>query len=239
MTLAELLAANLAIAVGSIVQAASGVGAGFLIVPVLAWIDLRLVPAPMIFGSLALSGLMAWRERGAIDQRHLGPVFIGLVPGCALGAWIISTLPAGQLGIVFALVILFAIGLTVAGLDIPLNTRTALVAGGVSGAMGASTGIGAPVLAILFQHASGALLRSTLALIYTFASILILVVLALFGRFGAAEAGTGATLMPGFLLGYWIANRLRDKIDQRATRPLVLIVSAAASIALLVRSLAA
>jgi len=233
----ELLAATLAITLGSVVQAASGVGAGFLIVPLLAWINLSLVPAPMIFASLALSGLMAWRERGDIDREHLTPVFIGLVPGSALGAWIISTLPAEQLGLVFAVVILLAIALTVIGLDIPLNKTSAIIAGSVSGAMGASTGIGAPVLALLFQHASGPRVRATLALIYSFASVLILAVLALFGRFGTAEASAGALMMPGFLAGYWIANRLRHRLDQGATRPAVLVVSAAASIALLVRSL--
>ena len=138
----ELAAATAAIAIGSVVQAASGVGAGFLIVPMLAWINLALVPAPMIFGSLALSGIMAWRERGAIDRRHLGPVFIGLVPGSAIGAWIISTLPPEQLGLVFAVVILLAIGLTIIGLDIPLNNTSALMAGSVSGVMGASLASG-------------------------------------------------------------------------------------------------
>jgi uncharacterized membrane protein YfcA len=237
MTPLELLAATLAITVGSMVQAASGVGAGFLIVPLLAWINLSLVPAPMIFASLTLSGLMAWRERGDIDREHLSPVFFGLVPGSALGAWIISSLPAEQLGLVFAVVILLAIALTVIGLDIPLNKTSAVAAGGVSGAMGASTGIGAPVLALLFQHASGPRVRATLALIYTFASVLILLILALFGRFGASEAAAGALMMPGFLAGYWIANRLRHRLDQGATRPAVLIVSAASAIGLLVRSL--
>jgi len=122
-----------------------------------------------------------------------------------------------------AIVILLAIALTISGLDIPLNRRTALTAGMISGAMGASTGIGAPVLAILFQHASGPMVRSTLALIYTVASLMILAVLALFGRFGPAEAGTGMLLMPGFLAGYWVANRLRHRLDGGATRPAVLL----------------
>ena len=66
---------------------------------------------------------------------------------------------------------------------------------------------------------------------------MILLILALFGRFGASEAAAGALMMPGFLAGYWIANRLRHRLDQGATRPAVLIVSAASAIGLLVRSL--
>lgn len=237
MTLFELAAATAAIAFGSLVQAASGVGAGFLMVPMLAFIDLSLVPGPMIFASLSLSSIMAWRERGAIDRDNLVPLFTGLVPGCALGAWIISVVPGDQLGIVFGVVILLGIALTVSGLDLPLNRNTALVAGGIAGTMGASSGIGAPVVAILYQHASGACVRSTLALIYTVASLLILLALAIFGRFGAAGIQAGVALIPGFLIGYWLANRLRSRVDRLASRPVVLSVSAAAAIALLIRSL--
>jgi len=237
VTLFEFAAATATIAIGSIVQAASGVGAGFLMVPMLAFIDLGLVPGPLIFGSLVLSGIMAWRERGAIDSGNLAPMFMGLLPGCALGAWIISIVPADQLGIVFAIVILLGIAVTTSGLDLPLNRLSALVAGGVAGTMGASSGIGAPVIALLYQHASGARVRSTLALIYTFASLLILVALAVFGRFGGTEMLSGFALMPGFLAGYWVANRLRHRLDQLASRPVVLSVSTAAAIALLIRSI--
>lgn len=237
MTLFEFVAATATIAIGSIVQAASGVGAGFLMVPMLAFIDLGLVPGPLIFGSLVLSGIMTWRERGAIDSDNLAPMFMGLLPGCALGAWIISIVPADQLGIVFAIVILLGIAVTTSGLDLPLNRLSALVAGGVAGTMGASSGIGAPVIALLYQHASGARVRSTLALIYTFASLLILVALAVFGRFGGTEMLSGFALMPGFLAGYWVANRLRHRLDQLASRPVVLSVSTAAAIALLIRSI--
>ena len=81
MTPLELLAATLAITVGSMVQAAS---------------DARLPVAVL-----------------DIDREHLSPVFFGLVPGSALGAWIISSLPAEQLGLVFAVVILLAIAVVV------------------------------------------------------------------------------------------------------------------------------
>jgi uncharacterized membrane protein YfcA len=237
--LSEFAASTLVIVLGSIVQAVSGVGAGFLMVPMLAIIDLALVPGPLIFGSLALSGIMAWRERGAIDRANLAPMFTGMVPGAALGAWILSIVPAAQLGIVFALVIFVGIGMTVAGLDMRPNRINSLIAGGIAGTMGASSGIGAPMVAILYQHETGPRVRSTLALIYTTASLMIIVALAAFGSFGAAEALDGALMMPGFLFGYWLANRLRRRLELGATRPVVLGVSAAAALTLLIRSLAA
>jgi uncharacterized membrane protein YfcA len=92
-------------------------------------------------------------------------------------------------------------------------------------------------VAILYQHASGPQVRSTLALIYTVASALVIVMLAAFGQFGAADAAAALALVPGFLLGYWIANRLRRRLDAGTTRPLVLGVSGAAAVALFLRGL--
>lgn len=235
---ALLLAALLAVALGSVLQAASGVGAGFVMVPMLAWIDIRLVPGPMIFGSLALSGLMCWRERGAIDRHRLPLIVAGLLPGSLLGGWVLSAVPAERLGLVFGTVLLLAIALTLGGRALRPTRRLAFAAGFVAGAMGASTGVGAPALAILYQREAGATVRATLALLYTIASSLIIVVLAAFGRFGTREAVAGAALMPGFLLGWWLAERLRRRLSHAATRPLVLGACALAALALIWRSLA-
>jgi uncharacterized membrane protein YfcA len=237
MSISELLAASLAVAVGSIVQAASGVGAGFLMVPMIAWINLELLPGPMICGSLSLSGIMAWRERGAIDRGNLPSIFLGLIPGSVAGAWVLSRVPADRLGLVFGTVILLAVALTASGLKIPLNRVSALTSGAMAGAMGASSGIGAPILAILYQNHSAATVRATLAFLYTGASLLILAILALFGEFSWADLANGIALMPGFLFGYWLANRWRGQLAGFGARGPVLIVSALAAVTLIWRSL--
>ena len=57
MTLAfpELAMATTVIVVGAVLQAATGMGTGILIVPLLALIDLSLVPGPAVVVSMALS----------------------------------------------------------------------------------------------------------------------------------------------------------------------------------------
>ena len=61
--------------------------------------------------------------------------------------------------------------------------------------------------------------------------------LAAFGRFGPQEAASGAALMPGFLLGWWLAERLRQRLSHAASRPLVLGACALAALALIWQSL--
>jgi uncharacterized membrane protein YfcA len=231
-----LLLANLAIAFGSIIQGVSGVGGGFIMVPLLAMIDMSLLPGAFIFGTLSLSTLMAWRERAHIEFAHTGMILLAIIPGAALGAWLVSKVAADNLGIVFGSMILFAVAVSAAGIHMRLNRLSAVISGLTAGAMGASSGIGAPVVAVLYQRESGPRVRATLAYIYTVASVLILVALAAFGRFGWHDVQEGFLLVPGFMFGYICSRPLALHFDHGATRYIVLGVSAAAALILIANS---
>lgn len=234
---ADLLLAVLAVALGSIIQGVSGVGGGFIMVPLLAMINMKYLPGPLIFGSLSISGLMAWRERKYIDFRATNFILLAIVPGAALGAWLVSQVAPDRLGIVFGTMILIAVVVSALGVHFPLNRITATVAGFFAGTMGASSGIGAPVIAVLYQRESGPMVRSTLAYVYTVASVLIVLALLIFGSFGLAEAQSGLLLVPGFMFGYLCSRPLALHFDHGATRYIVLGVSASAAAVLLARSI--
>lgn len=234
---ADLALAVLAVALGSIIQGVSGVGGGFIMVPLLAMINMKYLPGPLIFGSLSISGVMAWRERAHIDFRATHFIVMAIVPGAALGAWLVSQVDPDRLGIVFGSMILFAVFISALGVHFPLNRITATVSGFVAGAMGASSGIGAPVIAVLYQRQAGPMVRSTLAYVYTIASVLIVIALAAFGRFSLVDAQSGLLLVPGFMLGYLGSRPLALHFDHGATRYIVLGVSAVAATVLLISSL--
>jgi len=102
--------------------------------------------------------------------------------------------------------------------------------------MGASSGIGAPPLALLYHRESGPALRATLAVLYTVCSLLIVLLLAAYGSFGVREALTGCLLMPGFFIGYFLGGSLVVHIERQGLRTAVLVVSAAAAVALIAKS---
>ncbi|MFB3079920.1 MAG: TSUP family transporter [Lysobacterales bacterium] len=233
----EFAAATLVVAVGSVVQAISGVGAGFLIVPLLAWIDVSLIPGPVVLGSMSLSGTMGYRERRHIDFAHMPMVFLGMIPGAVAGAYLLSRVSFDELGMMFGAVMLIAIIITASGFRFPLTGGSACLAGAVAGVMGTSSGIGAPVLALLYQDQSGPRVRATLAVLYAGASFLIIIMLFGFGKFGIVEAVSGLLLMPGYMLGYALSHRLTARIDTGGTRAAVLLVSAAAALSLILRGL--
>jgi len=237
MPLEDFIATLLAVVLGSVVQTLTGVGGGFLVVPVIALIDMSLLPGPMVMASMVLSGIMMVRERHHIDYRNVPVILLGIVPGAMLGALILSRVSLDHLGLVFGIVVLIAVVLTALSLHVPLNRQTGFIAGMTAGAMGSSTGIGAPVLAVLYQHATGPQIRGTLALLYTAASSLILIVLASYGQFGVAEVRSAIWLMPGFIIGYFASQHLTARLDGGTIRWAVLVVSAAAALVLIVRSL--
>jgi uncharacterized membrane protein YfcA len=219
------------------VQGVSGVGGGFIMVPLLAMINLSFLPGPLIFGSLSISGVMAWRERSHIDYRNTGFILAAIIPGSIIGAWLLAAIPPDRLGPLFGGVILFAVLISLCGIHFPLNRVNSVGSGLLAGAMGASTGIGAPVIAILYQRVSGPMVRSTLAFVYTIASVFIVITLVLFGHFALAEAGYGLLLVPGFMLGYLCSRPLALYFDHGATRYIVLGVSAVAATSLIISSL--
>lgn len=237
MTLSTFIASTLAIIAGSVIQVVTGVGGGFIAVPVLAWLDLSLVPAPLVFASLSLSGTMMIREWQAIDWLHIPAILIGLIPGALAGAWVLAVIPPDRLGIIFGGVLMLGIVLTVAGRKLPLTHVSGALTGALCGAMGASTGMGAPPLALLYQHQSGATIRATLATLYTGASLLVLIILFGFGKFGPPEMFTGLYLIPGFVIGFLLARRRLFQFGDRHARVAVLVVSGVSAIALIYRSL--
>jgi uncharacterized membrane protein YfcA len=228
--------AALAIGAGSVLQTLTGVGTGFLVVPVIALIDISLLPGPMVMASMSLSGLMAYRGRASIDYKNVGAILCGIVPGGIVGALVLRGVSLEQLGLVFGVVILLGVILTALSLRVPLTRTSGLLAGMAAGAMGASTGIGAPVLAILYQRASGPMIRATLALLYTSASALILLILSAFGQFDLERAVAALWLMPGFVIGYFASQHLNARLDQAGIRWLVLGMAALAALTLMVRS---
>lgn len=226
------------VAMGALLQSVTGLGAGLIIVPLLALISVDLVPGPIIFASLALSSSMAIAGRSHIDFASTKPIIVGLLVGTIAAAVCISYLPFEALGIVFGVFILLAVGVSLRAPKFELSRNGNIGAGALSGFMGTSAGVGAPVLALVFQHYSGERLRATLAFLYVVSSVTMILFLNLAGRFGSEEALSGLIMMPGFLLGYALSPKLVSILDRGFARPAVLVISTFSALLLIWRSTA-
>ncbi len=231
-----LLLAGAAVLVGAVIQGAVGLGVALIAAPVVTLLDPTLMPGSLLVVGFALPLLSLISEHHDIDRR-VGWVLFGRVLGTAPGVLVVAWLSAQQLAVGVAVLTLLAVGLTVRAVQIA-PTPTSLTAAGVFSAVGATAAaIGGPPLALVYQRADAATLRSTLALVFTLGSLLSLVALAVAGELDGREVWAGVAMLPFFLVGFLLSLRLRRHLAGARFRAAVLIVVTCSALVLLVRNL--
>jgi len=237
LTADQLLAANGVILIGAILQAATGLGSGLMVVPLLALIDPRLVPGPVIFASLALSGVMAWRGRGEFRIASMNVAVLGMALGALAAATVVSVVQTRYSGIAIGGLILLAVAASVVGLRVRITPVNELVAGGLAGFTGTVAAVGGPILALLYQHEHGPRVRAKLAYLYMFGALAAMAILHFTGLFRLPQLVLGLWLMPAFVVGYLASGRVAAFLDRGYTRAAILVVSGGSAMILIGRSL--
>lgn len=235
MSWAQFAAATLVMVIGSVLQGSIGFGLALFAAPLLALIDTGLAPGPLLIGNIALTGLMARREWGAIRFPDLGWSLGGRIVGIAIAIWIMAGLSQRGLDLFFGGMVLLGVAITATGLAFRLDPSTLVGAGIASGIMGTATAIGGPPMAIVYQRADGPTFRGTLSAYFTIGAVLSAVGLYLGGRFGSSDIVRGLLLCPGVVIGYLASHRFLGHVDKKGIRPAVLLVSGISAVVLIVR----
>ncbi|CAN5154483.1 sulfite exporter TauE/SafE family protein [soil metagenome] len=236
MSAVELVLASVAMGLGACVQSAVGFGSTLLAAPVLVLIDPGFVPGPVALVSLALNLLVIRRERGGYDNL-IGYAVVGLVPGTLLAGVTVASLSNRGISIGTAAAVLAAVAVTALGTDLHPTPSTLVGAGVVSGFVGTVSGIGGPPLALVYQRASGPVVRSTLARFFFAGGLMTVAALVVINRIGVDAVGYAAALLPGTLNGFAGSAALARHLDRRTARPAVLALSVVAALAVLAREL--
>ncbi len=233
----EIAAAMLVMAAGAAVQGSVGFGLNVVAAPILIQIDPDFVPGPLLAGALAMSLMVARRDRVGINRSALTWALLGRVPGSVLGAFLLTeVLSVWGLSVFLASVILAGTALSVAPIRLPQGRQVIALGGFVSGVAGTTTGVGGPPVALTLQHISPRQLRGTMSVYFLIGASISLALLAAWGEFGTRHLLAVAILVPGQLLGYLVSGRLARVLDRGYSRPVLLTVSAAAALSLLVRA---
>ena len=234
----NLIIATLAVVFASVMQASTGLGVGLLLVPLLALIDINYVPGPVILASAVLSFMMMIKEKDHLDVTNIQWVLLGIAFGSLIGVLTLSRVPLELLGVLFGALIVLAVGLSFLNLRLNFSLPTLLGMGTVSGVMGSTAAMGAPVLLLLYQHHNGKALRATLGLIYFISSIMMVSFLRFTDQFGLEQIKLGAMLIPGFIIGFLIAQPLARLLDKGYTRPIALLLALGSAFYLIIKSIA-
>ena len=233
----ETACACAAILAGSFVQGSIGFGMALAAGPILVLIDPTLVPAPLILAGVAVTSVVAVRERRSMDLAGLRFGLPGLVVGSACGGAFLVAAPAEMLPIVFGVLVLVAVALSLAGLRLTPRPRNVLLATVLAGFMSTTASIPGPPLALLYQHSAASRLRGTLAPLLLTSNLVSLATLRLAGRLGMVEATLGALLIPAALAGVLASRWGAARLPADAVRGAVLALSALAGMAAIARGL--
>ena len=109
--------------------------------------------------------------------------------------------------------------------------------GFVAGIMGSMAAVGGQILALLFQNHPLEPLKSTLAFLYTLFSTVMLIVFFIFGEFSYTQFISGIYMMPGFIIGFFIAPIFSKYFNPKYSRTVVLSMSTLGATILIVKSL--
>lgn len=237
MTVVRLILASAAMGIGSCVQGAVGFGSNLIAAPLLVLLDDRYVPGPVNIASAALNIVMLTTRRELPIDRRVPWAMGGLLPGTLLAGWLIAVLPTRGLSIAFAVLVVVAVVLSASGLSLRRTDGNLFAAGVLSGFMGTVSGIGGPPVALVYQHERGAVLRGTLPRFFLVSSVLTIGTLIVVGKLGWEEVGLAVVLLPGTFVGLRCSRWFAQHVDRRSARPIVLVLSTVAAVAVLAREL--
>lgn len=239
--LGALLAAMAITAVAATLHGTVGLGFGMVSVPTLAMLDPRLSPVPQMLVVLPLILRMAWHERGGIDWRGFGLIAVGRLPGAALGVWLVERFARPGLELLIAAIIGGAVLLSVAagrGAAPQRATGGLRVAAGMASGVGSYiAGIGGPPIALLYRHATGPTLRSTMAMVFLVGLSITLVTRTAAGHISTSDLRVALVLLPAVGVGLRISHALKPRVEGPRLKVAVLVVSGAAALALALRAL--
>jgi uncharacterized membrane protein YfcA len=235
--LLSLVAACIIVAISAVLQGSVGFGFSIVAAPLLLLLDRRLVPGPLLLAGLFLVIFLTFRERHSIDRSGLKWAFAGSLPGTLFGALILAALPEQEMTLFFGGLVLLAVVISVAGLHLTPTPPVLAGAGLLSGLMSSTSSISGPPMALVYQHKPGASLRGTLSGYFLASTTFSILALRGVGHFGYEELSLALPLLPAVLIGFWVSKWTISLLDRGYTRPGVLILSSAAALVVIIRTI--
>jgi uncharacterized membrane protein YfcA len=154
-----------------------------------------------------------------------------------VGAAFVAVLSVHVLAVMVAVSVLIAVLASVSSTRFSLSDGHHFVAGLASGFTGSATGVGGPPMALTYQHADPAVMRSTISAFFTVGSMMSIVALATAGEVGRRQVHLAALLLPAIAAGVVTARLIKDRLDPTRVRPVVLIICTTAAVLLLAETL--
>ncbi|QDC11351.1 sulfite exporter TauE/SafE family protein [Oceanicola sp. D3] len=232
------LACALAVTCGTVVQKLSGAGFGMIAAPIMTITAPEWVPGTILLLGVLIGIGAVLGARDAIVRSDLPAGFSGRLIGAVLAAFVASAVVGTDLlPVVIALIVLFAVALSLAGLSMPITPQTLFGAGVTAGIMGTLTGIGAPPMAILYSRVEARRSAATQNAFFGFGMIVSIGALAFAGLIRGPQIALAVSLAPLVPLTLIAVRPLVARFERGAIRPWALGLATLSALILLTKAL--
>lgn len=219
-------------------QRLAGQGFGMLAAPFVTLVAPGYMPSALLLVGLAAGLGASAVDRGAIRRADLPPGFAGRTLGAVVAAVIATRLTDPvALSVCVALVIYLGIALSLVGVRVAIRPPTLFVAGVTAGIMGTLTAVGAPPMALLYQHEERRRSAAMQNVFFFWGMAVSIGALAVAGLIAARHLVLALTLAPFAALGIAASAPLAARVARRSIRPWALALAGAAATLLLARAL--
>ncbi len=218
------------------VQGTIGLGFNIVSVPVMSLINPLLAPVPSLILSLPQTVASVAREHTGVDRSGVMWIMAGRLPGAAIGVWLLSIATDRLLDLMIGSLVLVAVVILASGIHVHRNRSIEFSAGVFAGVASYVSTIGGPPMALLYSRSEGATVRSTLGLIFFVGTSVTVIVRILAGDITRTDWVLGLSLLPAAGIGFSLSSLLKERAVPSKLRISILIISAVAAGALLVRA---
>lgn len=223
-----------AVFIGTIVQRLAGQGLGMIATPMVALVAPQFLPSAMLLLGLVVGLGAASVDRSAVAKDELPAGFAGRALGAIIAAWLaVRLVDTGSFAILIALMVYLGVALSLLGVRVNIRPASLLIAGTAAGLMGTLTAVGAPPMALLYQHEDAKRSAAMQNTFFAFGMIVSLASLAVAGLIGWRHLMFAASILPVVLLALAVANPLAKRSAKAKIRPVALTLATLAATVLI------
>ena len=223
---------------GTIVQRLAGQGFGMLISPTMALLAPEFLPsAVLLLGLIVGFGSISF-ELSALNKSELPAGFAGRTVGAVLAAWIaVTVVQSGEIAPLVAGMVYLGIILSLLGVRVAIRPVSVFIGSVVSGIMGTLTAVGAPPMALLYQHEEARRSAAMQNAFFAFGMIVSIGALLVAGLVGLRHLMLAVSLVPFVFLGLRAAQPIAKHVAKSSIRPYALGLAGCAATILLTKYL--
>ncbi|NNK79128.1 MAG: sulfite exporter TauE/SafE family protein [Litoreibacter sp.] len=226
----------LAVFGGTMLQRLAGQGFGMLAAPLVMLVAPDYIPTALLLVGLVVGLSSTSLDYKAIVPQDLPAGFAGRTLGAVFAAMLAASLASAEIfAALVALIVYLGIALSLVGMRVAIRPPALFTAGMTAGIMGTLTAIGAPPMALLYQHVDQRRSAATQNMFFFFGMVVSILALTWQGLVGTRHILFALALSPVVPVALVAAQPLSRRFSKRSIRPAALTLAGLAATVLLLR----